>query len=194
MRRRFGQNGGVGLLQRFRTGDRSHPADQFLNQADHVHALVPAQGGLHPFTLLVIGVAALAGIVLTVDLPWVQVSLISTTVFATAAVLTMSRYRLLALTDADIVIMRTRALRPAKPVELLDRIERREPFGIRGSAWGQIVVGSERLWVHRRYHQHLEDADARLAAAPRGMRAASSTAYRSARAKKKVRNIGGRHR
>ena len=103
-----------------RTGDRSHPAEQYLNQGDHLHALVPAQGGMHPFSMLVIGVAALAGIVLTVDLPWVQVSLISTTVFATAAVLTMSRYRLLALTDADIVVMRTRALRPAKPVELLE--------------------------------------------------------------------------
>jgi len=184
----------VGLLKRMRTGDRSHPAEQYLNQGDHLHALVPAQGGLHPFSMLVIGVAALAGIVLTVDLPWVQVSLISTTVFATAAVLTMSRYRLLALTDADIVVMRTRALRPAKPVELLDRIERTAPFDIRGSAWGQIVVGDEKLWVHRRYHGHLEEADARLAAAPRGMRAASSSAYRAARAKKKVRNVGRRHR
>ena len=193
-RRRFGHNMRVGLLKRLRTGDRSHPADQFLNQGDHVHALVPAQGGLHPFTMLVIGVTALAGIVLTVNLPWLQISLISTTVFATAAVLTMSRYRLLALTDADIVVMRTRALRPAKPVELLSRIERMVPFGIRGSAWGQIVVGDEKLWVHRRYHSHLDDADARLATAPRSMRAASSTAYRAARAKKKVRNVGGRHR
>ena len=193
-RRRFGHNMRVGLLKRLRTGDRSHPADQFLNQGDHVHALVPAQGGLHPFTMLVIGVTALAGIVLTVNLPWLQISLISTTVFATAAVLTMSRYRLLALTDADIVVMRTRALRPAKPVELLSRIERVAPFGIRGSAWGQIVVGDEKLWVHRRYHSHLDDADARLATAPRSMRAASSAAYRAARAKKKVRNVGGRHR
>lgn len=184
----------VGLLKRLRTGDRSHPADQFLSQGDHVHALVPAQGGLHPFTMLVIGVTALAGIVLTVNLPWLQISLISTTVFATAAVLTMSRYRLLALTDADIVVMRTRALRPAKPVELLSRVERLAPFDIRGSAWGQIVVGDEKLWVHRRYHNHLDDADARLAAAPRSMRAASSTAYRATRAKKKVRNVGRRHR
>ncbi len=159
-----------------------------------MHALVPAQGGLHPFTLLLIGVMALAGIVLTVDLPWVQVSLISTTVFATAAVLTMSRYRLLALTDADVVIMRTRALRPAKPVELLSRIELTQPFAIRGSAWGQILLGGEKLWVHRRYHKHLDEADTRIAASPRGLRAASSTAYRATRAKKKVRNVGGRHR
>lgn len=159
-----------------------------------MHALVPAQGGLHPFTMLVIGVTALAGIVLTVNLPWLQISLISTTVFATAAVLTMSRYRLLALTDADIVVMRTRALRPAKPVELLSRVERVAPFDVRGSAWGQIVVGEEKLWVHRRYHNHLDDADTRLVAAPRSMRAASSTAYRAVRAKKKVRNVGRRHR
>lgn len=184
----------MAFLKRVRTGDRSHPADQFLNQGDHVHALVPAQGGVHPFTLLVIGVTALAGIVLTVNLPWLQISLISTTVFATAAVLTMSRYRLLAFTDADIVVMRTRALRPAKPVELLDRIDRVEPFNIRGSAWGQVMVGTERLWVHRRYHRHLDDADSRFVAAPRNMRAASSTAYRSTRAKKKVRNVGSRHR
>ena len=184
----------MGLLKRIRTADRSHPADQFLHQGDHVHALVPAQGGLHPFTLLLICVVALAGIVLTVDLPWVQISLISTTVFATVAVLSMSRYRLLALTDADIVVMRTRALRPAKPVELLERIECIEPFGIRGSGWGQIVVGSEKLWVHRRYHSQLDDADTRLAAAPRRLRSASSTAYRGTRAKKKIRNVGGRHR
>lgn len=177
-----------------RTGDRSHPAEQFLNQGDHLHALVPAQGGMHPFTLLVIGVGALVGIVLTVNLPWLQISLISTTVFATVAVLSMSRYRLLGFTDSDIVVMRTRALRPAKPVERLDRVERFQPFNVRGSAWGQIEVGSERLWVHRRYHRHLDEADQRLAAAPRGMRAASSAAYRGARAKKKIRNVGGRHR
>ncbi|WP_419841552.1 hypothetical protein [Candidatus Poriferisodalis sp.] len=184
----------MGMLRRLRTGDRSHPADEFVGTGDHVHALVPAQGGLHPFTLLVVGVTALAGIVLTVNQPWVQVVLISVTVFATAAVLSMSRYRLLALTDADIVVMRTRALRPAKPVELLGRVERTLPFEIRGSAWGQITVGSEKLWVHRRYHKHLDDADARLVAAPRSLRAASSTAYRAARAKKKVRNVGGRRR
>lgn len=159
-----------------------------------MHALVPAQGGLHPFTLLVIGVAALAGVVLTVDLPWLQVSLISTVAFAAVAVLSMSRYRLLAITDADVVVLRTRALRPAKPVELLGRVERTVPFAVRGSAWGQVIIGAEKLWVHRRYHRQLDEADTRLAAAPRSLRAASSTAYRGMRAKKKVRNVGGRHR
>ncbi len=165
-----------------------------MDQGDRLHALVPAQGGMHPFTLLVIGVSALAGIVLTISLPWLQITLISTTVFATVAVLSMSRYRLLGLTGSEIVVMRTKALRPAKPVERLERVERFEPFAVRGSVWGQIQVGSEKLWVHRRYHRHLDDADERLATAPRSMRAASSAAYRGARAKKKIRNVGGRHR
>ncbi len=157
-------------------------------------AVVPAQGGLHPFTLLIIGVGALGGIVLTVDLPWLQVSLVSTTVFATVAVLSMSRYRLLGFTDFDIVVMRTRALRPAKPVERLDRVAPHEPFNVTGSAWGQIHVGKEKLWVHRRYHHHLNEADARLAAGVRGKAAVSSAAYRGERAKKKIRNVGSRHR
>ncbi len=190
----FRQNVGVGLLRRIRRGDRSHLVEQFLHQGDHVRAIVPAQGGLHPFTLLVIGVTALIGVVFTVDLPWLQVTLMSTVAFAGAAVLTISRYRLLAITDADVVVMRTRALRPAKPVELLGRVERTAPFAVRGTTWGQIIVGAEKVWVHRRYHAQLHDADTQLAAAPRGMRAASSTAYRGTRAKKKIRNVGSRHR
>ena len=78
------------------------------------------------------------------------------------------------------VLCGARALRPAKPVELIERLSHGEDFSPNGSFWGQVQVGPERLWVHRRFFDRLQGAD--LSAAP------LNTHYRDNRAKKKVKH------
>ena len=140
-------------------GDGSHPALKFLEPDEHIRWIMPATGGLHPLALLVLGVAALAGVLLTEALPWLQIFMISTVVFLAAAILTMTRYRLLVVNELEVIVLRTRALRTATPVERLGSFDRAHPFEVRGSMWGQIFVGNEKLWVHRRFHDNLRQAD-----------------------------------
>ncbi len=143
-------------------GDTTHPALKFLEPDEHPRWIMPATGGLHPLTMLVLGVASIAGILLTETLPWVQITLISTVVFLAVALLTATRYRLLVVNEYEVIVMRTKALRTTTPVERLGAFDRVHPFEVRGSMWGQIVVGSEKLWVHRRFHKELHEADEEL--------------------------------
>ncbi|MFT7645627.1 MAG: hypothetical protein ACI8Y4_000358 [Candidatus Poriferisodalaceae bacterium] len=184
----------MGLFNR--SGDNASKlqerVDGFLDPDEKARWIVPAQGGLHPFMMLVPAFLAVIAVVLTANNPVLQIVLVSITVFLVVAALSTSRYRLLAVTTDDTVVLRTRALRPTKPVEFLARLPRTEKFDVVGSFWGLTVVGCERLWVHKRFHPQIKEADANLG---RGvMRKGSSTAYRANRAKKKVKNAGNRRR
>ncbi|HCB34586.1 MAG TPA: hypothetical protein DEP69_05415, partial [Acidimicrobiaceae bacterium] len=159
----------MGRLRARRSGRaREHPAARFLEPDETARWVMPATGGLHPLTMLVLGLSAVGGILLTETLPWVQVFLISAVVFLAVAMLSMTRYRMIVVNEIEVVLLRTRALRTGTPVERLGRFDRTAPFGVRGSMWGQIVVGSEKLWVHRRFHRDLDAADAVLGQAPAG--------------------------
>lgn len=178
-----------------------------LPETLHASYAVPCQTGLHPFTLMLVGMLAIIGVLLTLNNPWLQVVMVSFAVFALVAIVTMSRYRLLAITDAEIVVFRTRAWRPSKPVEQINQLERTAPFNVANGAWSHIIVGDERLWVHKRYHGHLHDADALLGVAGGSSRQkgsgstsgpgvnvkAASAVYRANRAKRKIKH-GGRGR
>ncbi len=142
--------------------ESGHPVLKFLEPDETPRWIMPATGGFHPFTLLVLGIAAIGGILLTETLPFVQVLLISTVVFLAVAMLTMTRYRLLVINEFEVVLLRTRALRTGTPVERLGTYDRINPFEVRGSMWGQIVVGEEKLWIHRRFHSTLHEADEAL--------------------------------
>jgi hypothetical protein len=159
----------------------------FLEPDEQAKWTVPAQGGAHPFMMLVPAFLAVIAVVATANSPVLQIVLVSVTVFLVVAALSTSRYRLLAVTDDDVVILRTRALRPTKPVEFLGRVSRVDKFNVAGSFWGLIVVDGDRLWVHKRFHGQIKDADENLG---RGvMKRGSSNAYRANRAKKKVKNV-----
>lgn len=172
-----------------------------LPDALHASYAVPCQTGLHPFTLMFVGLLAIIGVLLTLNNPWLQVIMVSFAVFALVAIVTMSRYRLLAITDGEIVVFRTRAWRPTRPVEQINQLERTAPFNVNNAAWSPIIVGDERLWVHKRYHGYLNDADeqlgtgaARPASTGPGVNiTASSAVYRANRAKRKIKH-GGRGR
>ncbi len=150
-----------GSLPHTKTDD-GHPALKFLEPDELPRWIMPATGGFHPFTLLVLGLGAIGGILLTETLPFLQVLLISTVVFLAVAMVSMTRYRLLVINEFEVVLLRTRALRTGTPVEKLGTHERIHPFGVRGSMWGQIIVGAEKLWVHRRFHSTLHEADEAL--------------------------------
>lgn len=187
----------MGLLAALRgKGTAEHPALKYLNSDEEARWLMPATGGLHPLTMLVLGVAAIGGILLTETLPFIQVLLISTVVFLAVAMLTMTRYRMLVINEYEVILLKTRALRTTSPTERLGRFDRIHPFGVRGSMWGQITVGDEKLWVHRRFHATLNAADEALSerlatgakATNRRASAAASAAYRANRAKKRVKH------
>ncbi len=183
------------------TTDKRQRLAKQLPDTLHASYAVPCQTGLHPFTLMLVGLLSIIGVLLTLNNPWLQVVMVSLAVFALVAIVTMSRYRLLAITESEIVVFRTRAWRPSKPVEQINQLERSAPFAVNKAAWSPIIVGDERLWVHKRYHGHLDDADALLGASGATNRAtssgpgvnitASSAVYRANRAKRKIKH-GGR--
>lgn len=144
---------------------------------------VPAQGGIHPFALLVPGVAAVGIAVVTSGMPMLQVSLIVVAFTLIGAALTTARYRVIGITDRAVLLCAARALRPAKPVKVIERLSHGEDFTPNGQFWGQVQVGPEKLWVHRRFFDTLNNVE--LTAAPLSK---SSAEARRNRAKKKVKH------
>ena len=173
----------MGIAKRIAARGRSrpHPVEKFLEPDETVKWMLPAQGGLHPFTMLLLAVLVLD------PRSWVMGVTITVVVFAIVAVLTTARYRVIAITSDDVLLLRARGWRPAKPVELLDRSPRTTKFEVRSQFWSQIEVAGERLWVHKRFQAKLEEADSSLGR--RTSKAASSSVYRANRAKKKVKNV-----
>ncbi len=154
-----------------------------LDEGEELQTSVPAQGGVHPFSLLIPGVAAVVAAVLTTGLPRVQIAAMMVAFTLLGAALTTARYRVIGITDRAVLLCRARALRPAKPVQLIERLSHGNRFTPTGTFWGQVQVGPERLWVHRRFHETLANAD--LSAAPLSR---SSEAARQRRAKKKIKH------
>ena len=114
---------------------------------------------------------------------------ISVVVFAVVAVLTTARYRVIAITADDVVLLKARGWRPGKPVDFISRTPRTSKFEVRGQFWSQIEIAGEKLWVHKRFQAKLDEADSTLG---RGTRKnASSAAYRANRAKRKSNTFVG---
>ena len=167
---------------------RPHAVGKFLEAGESVKWILPAQGGLHPFTMLVFALVILFAVLVLDPRSLVMGVTITVVVFAIVAVLTTARYRVIAITADDVLLLRARGWRPAKPVELLKRIPRTTKFDVRSQFWSQIEVGGEKLWVHKRFQAKLDAADESLG---RGVvKAAPTAVYRANRAKKKVKNIG----
>lgn len=179
----------MGIAKRIaeRSGSRPHPVEKFLEPDETVRWILPAQGGLHPFTMLAFALFVLLAVLLLDPRSWVMGVTITAVVFAIVAVLTTARYRVIAITADDVLLLRARGWRPAKPVELLDRIQRTTKFEVRSQFWSQIEVAGEKLWVHKRFQVKLDEADSSLGSGT--SKAAPSSVYRANRAKKKVKNV-----
>ena len=152
-----------------------------MESGETLQTSVPAQGGIHPFALLVPGFGAVIVAVFTNGQPMLQVILITVAFALIGAALTTAKYRVIGITNEAVLLCSARAFRPAKPVKLIERLSHGNNFQPSGSFWGQVQVGPERLWVHRRFFQSLADAD--LSAGP-----ISNEAARRNRAKKKVKH------
>ena len=170
-----------------RRGKYPHPVEKFLESGETVKWMLPAQGGLHPFTMLFFALFILLAVLLLDPRSWVIGVTISVVVFAVVAVLTTARYRVIAITADHVLLLRARGWRPAKPVELLKRIERTAKFDVRSQFWSQIAVDGEKLWVHKRFQVKLNEADSSLGRGP--AKTAPTGVYRANRAKKKVKNV-----
>ena len=153
---------------------------ELMEPDETLQTSVPAQGGVHPFALLVPGVGAVAVAAFTTGQPAVQVALIAVAFTLIGAALTTARYRVIGITDKAVLLCKAKAIRPAKPVEVIERLSHGENFTPNGSFWGQVQVGPEKLWVHRRFFDTLENTS--FDAAP------LSSQHRRNRAKKKVKH------
>ena len=156
--------------------------EALMEPGESLQTSVPAQGGIHPFALLVPGIAAVAIAAFTSGQPLLQVILITVAFTLIGAALTTARYRVIGITNQAVLLCQARALRPAKPVKVLERLSHGDDFTPNGQFWGQVQVGPEKLWVHRRFFDTLRNVE--LTAAP----LASSSAARRNRAKKKVKH------
>ena len=167
-------------------GSRPHPVEKFLEPNETVKWILPAQGGLHPFTMLFFAVFILLAVLVFDPSSFLMGMTISVVVFAVVAVLTTARYRVIAITADDVVRLKARGWRPGKPVDFISRTPRTTKFEVRGQFWSQIEIAGEKLWVHKRFQAKLDEADSTLG---RGtLKRASSTAYRANRAKKKIKH------
>ncbi|MFL2986839.1 MAG: hypothetical protein ACJZ57_06290 [Candidatus Poriferisodalaceae bacterium] len=178
----------MGLAKRIaeKKGSRPHPVEKFLEAGENVKWILPAQGGLHPFTMLFFAVFILLAVLVLDPRSWIMGTTITIVVFAVVAVLTTARYRVIAITLDDILLLKARGWRPAKPVELIRRVPRTSKFEVRSQFWSQVEIAGEKLWIHKRFQGRLEEADSTLG---RGTsKAASSAVYRANRAKKKVKH------
>ena len=178
----------MGLAKRIaeKKGSRPHPVEKFLEADEKVKWILPGQGGLHPFTMLVFAMFILVAVLVLDPSSRIMGVTITIVVFAVVAVLTTARYRVIAITSDDVLLLKARGWRPAKPVELIRRVPRTAKFEVRGQFWSQVEVAGEKLWIHKRFQAKLEEADATLG---RGTaKAASSAAYRANRAKKKIKH------
>jgi hypothetical protein len=74
-------------------------------------------------------------------------------------------YRIVVVTDRSIVVLRSGMWRPAKPKGLITRSPRPVRIGPASGLWAHVNIAGEQCWVHKRFHQDIEQADAAIGAA-----------------------------
>lgn len=104
-----------------------------LEPGETLQAAFPAQGGAHPYLLI------LTGYVLFF---W------------------LAKYVIVAVTDRRIALFKASALATTKPKELIGSFPRETRFGPVSGVWAKIELGGTRYYVHRRFHKDVEAADA----------------------------------
>jgi len=70
-------------------------------------------------------------------------------------------YRVVVVTDRAILVLSSGKFFPAKPKKLVARLSRGTPLGpVSGAMWARLQLGTDRMWVHRRFHKDVRAADA----------------------------------
>ena len=116
----------MGLAKRIaeKKGSRPHPVEKFLEADEKVKWILPAQGGLHPFTMLFFAVFILVAVLVLDPRSWIMGVTITTVVFAVVAVLTTARYIVIAINLDDVLLLKSRGFRPEKRVDRIRRFPR----------------------------------------------------------------------
>jgi hypothetical protein len=72
------------------------------------------------------------------------------------------RYRIVAVADNAIYVLEC-GFWGYQPKRVLTALPRQTRFGPVSGLWAGVVVGNERIWVHKRFQKDVEAADAELA-------------------------------
>jgi len=74
----------------------------------------------------------------------------------------LNKVRIIAVTDRAVLVLDSANL-TARSTALLQRLPRQTRLGpIDGKIWGKILIGGERIWVHKRFSKDVQAADAPL--------------------------------
>lgn len=77
----------------------------------------------------------------------------------------IAKYRIIVVTDRQILVLTSGAFSPSKPKEVSQRLPRNTKLGpFTAKVWGKVEIGGERHWVHRRFRADVEAADTALPA------------------------------
>jgi hypothetical protein len=79
----------------------------------------------------------------------------------------LSKPRIVVVTDKAVLVMRAGRLLGTRPLELLARLPRATRIGpLSGQLWMKTTLNGETVWIHRRFKQDVERADAPLLRPP----------------------------
>ena len=86
--------------------------------------------------------------------------------FALSALLGfLMKYRVVVVTDRNVVLLKSSPWTPAKPTEVVARLPRSTRFGPMSGVWAKIQLEGEKYYVHKRFQKDAAAADAEAPAA-----------------------------
>ena len=74
----------------------------------------------------------------------------------------LMKYRVVAVTDRNVVLLESSAWKPAAPKQVVARLPRETRFGTLNGVWAKIDLAGDRYYVHKRFHKDVQAADAEL--------------------------------
>ena len=73
----------------------------------------------------------------------------------------LMKYRIVAVTDRNVVLLEASAWKPAAPKGVVARLPRSTRFGAPLSGlWAPVTIDGEKYYVHKRFHEDVAAADA----------------------------------
>lgn len=72
--------------------------------------------------------------------------------------LLQNRYRVVAVTDRNIVVLDAARFQNSKPTGVLSRLPRDTSLGTPSGMWAVLELGGEKVRVHKRFHKDIEEA------------------------------------
>ncbi|GAC1535751.1 MAG: hypothetical protein NVS3B12_18050 [Acidimicrobiales bacterium] len=106
--------------------------ERFIEPDERIEHVVMARTGPSPWWTGIVGIGFLLG---------------------------LTKYRLLVVTDRNVIVLRAGGLNGTVPKEMIRRLRRPTNFGPTSGLWAKVHVANEDLWVHKRFQAGLAIAD-----------------------------------